>query len=227
MMSVPREPPTQGDEELFERWAAGDARAGHLLFKRHFDAVLRFFRRQLGDDASDLVQNTFLGCVKARGRFAQKASFRTYLFAIARFQLYKELRRRASRQDLDFRVTSIADLGPSLSRALGERQELAQLVEALGQVALEQQLAIYFYYLEDMTAPEVGVALGGLGVPAVRSRLRRGLEALRRGVAELQKRRGGDGSLATLERWEASLPALAAGEREPAEHEIPAVEQEV
>lgn len=227
MMSDSRELHTLDDEELFDRWADGQARAGHVLFKRHFDAVLRFFRRQLGDDTSDLVQNTFLGCINSRGRFAQKASFRTYLFAIARFQLYKEFRRRASRQDLDFRITSIADLGPSLSRVLGERQEMALLVEALGQVALEQQVAIYFYYLEDMTAPDVGVAVGGLSVPAVRSRLRRGLEALRKGIVELEKRRGGDGSLATLERWEANLPLLAAGEREPAEHEISAVEQDL
>jgi RNA polymerase sigma factor (sigma-70 family) len=226
MMSILLELNTLDDEVLFERWADGEARAGHVLFKRHFDAVLRFFRRQLGDDASDLVQNTFLGCVKARGRFAQKATFRTYLFAIARFQLYKEFRRRQGRPELDFRVTSVEDLGPSLSRVLGERQEMTALVEALGRVALEQQLAIYFYYLEDMTAPEVGVALGGLGVPAVRSRLRRGLEALRKGVAERPRQRG-DATLATLERWEASLPVLATGEHEPAEHEIAAVEPEL
>lgn len=83
------------------------------------------------------------------------------------------------------------------------RAEQAALVEALGRVALEQQLAIYFFYLEDMTAPEVGVLLG-LGVPEVRSRLRRGLEALRRGVAE---QLGDDAPLAILGRWEARLGA--------------------
>lgn len=202
-----------GDEALFDRWAAGEPRAGHLLFKRHFDAVLRFFRRQLGDDVHDLVQTTFLGCVQARERFAHRATFRTYLFTVARFQLYKELRRRSRRPDVDFGVTSVEDLAPSPSRALHERQETALLVEALGRLPVEQQLALYFYYIEDMTAPEVGDVLE-CAVPAVRSRLRRGLAGLRHHFAAPQP--GGPGPVqATLDLWEASLPELVAGEPEP------------
>jgi len=192
------------DDALFDLWAAGDPRAGHVLFRRHFDAVLRFFRRQLGEDVQDLVQTTFLGCVQARERFAHRASFRTYLFTVARNQLFKELRRRARRPDIDFAVSSVQDLAPSPSRALHDREETAQLVEALGRLPVDNQLALYLYYIEDLTAVEIGDVLE-LAVPAVRSRLRRGLEGLRRHFFAAPQTASGP-LLATLDRWEASLP---------------------
>ncbi|MEZ4382263.1 MAG: sigma-70 family RNA polymerase sigma factor [Nannocystaceae bacterium] len=218
------------DEELFDRWVDGDERAGQELFRRYFDAIHRFFRRQVGDDVQDLVQNTFLGCVKAKGRFEKRAKFRTFLFQIARFQLYRELRRRSRRPKVDFGVTSLEDVAPSPSRILGERADMGVLLEALARIPVEQQLALTFYYLEELTAPEVGRALGGLSVPAVRGRLRRGLERLRGEIERIRRPGGGGGGSAqwagavTLERWEAALPALPAGERELRDEEIPIIE---
>lgn len=75
------------DESLFQRWALGEAAAGQELFARHFDPLLRFFRRQVGDDVQDLVQQTFMGCIEARARYSTLANFRAFLFAIARNQL--------------------------------------------------------------------------------------------------------------------------------------------
>ena len=210
------------DEDLFARWAAGDRASGHKLLARHFDAILRFFRRSLGDDTGDLVQDTFLGCVKAQDRFEGRSSFRTFLFAIARHHLYKELRRRSRRPEIDFRVTSLHDLGPTPTTALREREALHQLAQALEHLPLEQQLTVHLYYLEDLSAPDVGVALGGLSIPAVRSRLRRALLRLRELIEHLPALGAEHGaSLATLERWEASLPPLPANSVEPSEAEIP------
>lgn len=205
---------TLDDEALFERWAGSDPRAGHVLFGRYFDALRRFFRRQIGDDAQDLVQNTFLGCVQGRDRFKYQATFRTYLYVVARNQLYKELRRRSRRPELDFRITSLADLGPTPSRVLNERDQLALLVEALGKIPIEQQVAIDLYYLENMTAPQVAKVLE-LSEPKVRHRLKRGLDHLRQHIEGVRANRAREVSEETLDRWAAALPPLAAGENEP------------
>ena len=74
----------QEDSELIAAWRCGDAAAGQALFARHFDGLYRFFRTKCGDDADELVQATLLACVSARAQFRGEASFRTYLFAIAR-----------------------------------------------------------------------------------------------------------------------------------------------
>jgi RNA polymerase sigma factor (sigma-70 family) len=203
---------SRSDERLFADWAAGDPRAGEHLFRRHFDALMRFFRRQVGDDVEDLVQQTFMGCIQARARHPVVNNFRAFLFRIARNSLYKRFRARSGRPLQQISVSSVVDIQPSPSRLLGERQETALLVEALTHLPLEQQLALYFYYLEEMSASQVSEALGGLPVPAVRSRLRRGLERLRERLAADARR---PDVAATLERWSAALPLLADGEREP------------
>lgn len=218
-MAIYSATPVSTDEGLFERWAAGEASAGQELFKRHFDPLLRFFRRQVGDDVQDLVQQTFLGCIEARSRYATIANFRAFLFAVARNQLYKHLRRRSGQPVEVVGVSSVAALLPTPSRLLREAEDTALLVDALTRLPLEQQLALYFYYVADMTAPQTGAALGGLGVPAVRSRLRRGLESLRRHVDPTQPAARAH-TLATLDQWEANLPRLAAGEVEPDSEEL-------
>jgi DNA-directed RNA polymerase specialized sigma24 family protein len=76
---------TQDDLELLARWQAGDKQAGTALFRRYFAQTRRFFRNKVGaDDVEDLVQRTFAGLVEGIADFRGDASFRVYLFAVAR-----------------------------------------------------------------------------------------------------------------------------------------------
>ena len=68
--------------------------AGNQLFQRYLRSIYRFFRNKLQGDVDELVQATFLACVRGRDQFNQRGSFRGYLFAIARHELYGHLRRR-------------------------------------------------------------------------------------------------------------------------------------
>ena len=61
---------------------------GQQLFKRHFRKVYRFFETKSSDDADELVQATFLACVRAKDQFRGDSSFATYLFTIARHELH-------------------------------------------------------------------------------------------------------------------------------------------
>lgn len=68
---------------------------GEQLFERHFDAVYRFFSSKAdASEISDLVQQTFLACVEAVESFEGHSSVRTYIFAIARHQLFRHYRKR-------------------------------------------------------------------------------------------------------------------------------------
>ena len=65
------------DLALLDRWRSGDARAGEELFGRHFDSIYNFFETKCESEADELVQATFLACVRARDQFRAAASFRT------------------------------------------------------------------------------------------------------------------------------------------------------
>jgi RNA polymerase sigma factor (sigma-70 family) len=169
------------DAKLFSAWRAGDRAAGEELFERHFQAVYRFFENKVSGDVSDLVQRTFIGCVEAAERFRGAASFRTFLFAIARHELYGYFRTKKRDERLDFGVSSAADLSPGISTMARKANERVALQEALKLLALDLQITLELHYWQGMSGSEMAEVLG---VPegTVRSRLRRGLEQLRDGL---------------------------------------------
>jgi RNA polymerase sigma-70 factor (ECF subfamily) len=194
------------DEELYRAWCDGDRMAGDQLFRRHFDAVYRFFRRKVREDAAeDLTQGAFVACTAARERFRSDSTFRTFLFAIARNLLFKHYRDTANRPNADFSVTSLHDVGPGPSMLLVERHEQRLLLEGLRRIPFELQVALELHHWEAMTGPELAEVLG-IPEGTVRSRLRRAREALR---VELEALATSpevlDSTLTDLDRWAASL----------------------
>ena len=121
----------------------GDEGAGNALFKRHFAAVYRFLEHKVDGDADEVVQDTFLACVKSRDRFRRQSSFRTFLFAIARHTLYAHLRRRASKgTTIDFEEISLATITTSARGKLARGQDRSRLLAALRDLPVEQQLIL-------------------------------------------------------------------------------------
>ena len=191
------------DLELLERWRAGDRDAGNQLFERHFSSICRFFENKIQGDVEELVQSTFLACVNNRDSFQNKSSFRTYLFSIARYQLYGYYRGKKRDGDaLDFGVTSLVDLGtgPRSRLARGEDQEL--LLNALCALPLEQQVLLELFYWENMEASELA-GVFDVAPATVRTRLFRARHALRDAMAELTKksRSSLDVSVENLDEW--------------------------
>jgi RNA polymerase sigma factor (sigma-70 family) len=161
------------DYELLRAWQAGDDRAGEQLFRRHYKLILRFFHNKAGAQAHDLVQRTFLGCLEARQRIRADASFRAFLFGVARNVLYDHYRLAKRDQDhLDFGTVSAEDLRPTPGALIAQARESELLLRALRQIPLEAQMILEMYYWEGMPAPEIGEALD-MPEPTVRTKIRR------------------------------------------------------
>ena len=176
------------DLELLEAWRNEDEAAGRELFARYFDSVYRFFRNKVDEAAEDLTQQTFMGLVQSRDRFRGEASFRTYLFMIARKRLYSHLRQRDRRGDaVEFGSASIADLGlASPSRAVAVRQEQQLLLQALRRLPVDMQLALELFYWEELTVTEISAVLE-TPVGTVKSRLQRARTRLDAVIVELSE----------------------------------------
>jgi RNA polymerase sigma factor (sigma-70 family) len=148
------------DFDLLDRWRAGDKDAGQALLARHFDTLCGFFESKCGPEADDLVQRTMLACVSSKDRFRKHASFRTYLFTIARHELYRYLsdRQRAG-QRLDFSVTSIAELLTTpRSRMIRDADKL-RVVEALRRLPVEQQTLLELHYWQELDIEQISEVL--------------------------------------------------------------------
>lgn len=178
----------EDDGALLEAWRRGDKAAGEELFRRHFEAVRRFFAKNLrasgGADAEDLTQRSFEACVTGRDRV--QGDFRGYLFGVARRQLFGELKHRSVRGDT---VTpshaGIRDVHTSPSGAVARIDDQKIFRVALEGLPPEFRAVIERFYWEEQPittiAQQLGVAAG-----TVKSRLFRGKALLRERLAQLR-----------------------------------------
>ena len=169
----------KSDAELLDAWRDGDAAAGNALLERHVEALVRFFESKIEEGVDDLVQRTMLACVMHRNRMRDSASFRGFLFAVARNELYDHYKRIArERHAFDPSISAVLDLAPSPSSAIAHGDARGAMLYALRRIPIELQIAVELHYWEELTTNELADALG---VPqgTVKSRLRRAKELLR------------------------------------------------
>lgn len=176
------------DDLLLKRWGQGDQEAGSQLLERHFKSLHRFFGNKLSSlhDVEDLVQQTLMACVTARAAFRHDASFRTFLFAIARRTLLKHLRDRRSVDSLDANDVSVADCGMGPSSAVRAKREQRLLLRGLRHIPIDSQVVLEMYYWEPMRAQEIADVLAET-VPAVRGRLRKAKVQLLEAIESLAR----------------------------------------
>lgn len=173
------------DLELLDAWRDGDNAAGDTLICRYFDAICRFFRGKLGDDVEDLVQRTFEISTARRAQIHTGASFRGFLFGVARNLLLDHLRRRFRRGEHEnISVLSLVALGTSPSEAVHRGEREALLLEAMRRIAIDQQIILELAYWEGLSGREIAEALE-THENTVRSRLSRARTALREQLVAL------------------------------------------
>jgi RNA polymerase sigma factor (sigma-70 family) len=207
--------PLVDDFELLDRWKSGDTSAGNQLLKRHFDALYRFFTNKLPDQADDLIQATMMACVRGVHTFRKECGFRSFLFVVARHELYRFIKTNyRSREVFDPSLVSVADMGPSPSSALAKRKEQRLLLLALRRIPIELQIVLELHYWEGLSTSELADAME-IPQGTVKSRLRRAREALERelgAVAESQE--DVRSTLDGLEHWVAGIRAGLGGQDE-------------
>ena len=187
------------DLALLERWRDGDVKAGEELFGRHFESIYSFFETKCQAEADELVQATFLACVRARDQFRKDSSFRTYLFTIARHELYRLLRNRhRDAERLDFELSSIAELVSTPGTRAARKEEHRRLIEALQRLPVAQQTLLELHYWEDMDIGELAEVFD-VTATTIRTRLYRARNALRDVIADVAP----VGALETLESMDA------------------------
>lgn len=168
-----------GDAELLGAWRCGDEAAGSALARRHFEPILQFFRTKAPSAAEDLTQETFLQLLRARDRIDEQASFRAYLFGIARHRLLHHFRdsgRAREKLDAHGAEPQTPPYSPSGEVRRDERRE--RLLGAMAHLDLDLRLALELTYWHGLSTTEVAAVIE---VPSgtIKSRLRRAREQLR------------------------------------------------
>ncbi len=147
-----------GDERLVGMAAAGHPRAFAVVYERHHQALYRYCRSILRNDADaqDALQSTFAAAFAALGRGRPDAPIRPWLFRIAHNEAVSTLRRRRPTSDLsaasDWCTTSVED-------QVAERAELDTLLHDLRELGERQRSALVMRELSGLSHEEIALAL--------------------------------------------------------------------
>lgn len=194
------------DDDLLRAWRGSDKAAGDALVRRHYESVRRFFDLRVPTVAEDLTQQAFLACVVGKERVRGDASFKAYLFGVARHLLLRQLRNRERFARMaEFKSAQGPDSVLTPSGVVALRQEHRLLLRALEQVPTDGQIALQLLYWEGMSTAEIAAVLE-LSVTAVTSRLLRARNRLREEIAKIRvKPEVRESLLADLDQWTRSM----------------------
>ena len=186
-------PTTIPDEELMLRYRDGDLRAFEELYRRHRVGLYRFiaWRSPRADWVEEVVQDSWANLHHARSRYQSDASFRTYLYQIARNRLLDLLRQQAPLLAADLGTGTdgrdvfdgLADAAQDVvtpDAALAAKQRHDSLHHALAALPSEQKEALVLQQFSGMSLEEIA-AVVAVPVETVKSRLRYAMRKLREG----------------------------------------------
>ncbi len=171
------------DEELMAAYADGDAAAFRELFARTAPLLTRVVRAQVGsdDECRDLVQQTFLQLHRARRDYRQGQPLRPWLFTIAYNLCRDRWRARAHRRDISLDEAPPQVEATTASDLLENRQQAAQLREALAGLPADQRRVLEMHWFAEVPLPDVARTLG-VSLSAVKVRAHRAYERLRKAL---------------------------------------------
>ncbi len=168
------------DQRLVEAARRGDSAAFETLYRRHRDYVLAVACRfgAGGQDALDVLQETFLYFFRALPRLNLNARFTTFLYPTVKHLALKRGSRTRRHVSLEEAAERVASVPSSATYAEGARAA-ADLVSTLPDLHRE---VLLLRFVDGLSLGEIAVALR-IPVGTAKSRLHNALAALRRDLS--------------------------------------------
>ncbi len=185
------------DEEIITSYKNGNLNAFKDLIDKYTPSIYNFIARLTNkNDAPDLVQEIFIKAWKNIGRFnPNKASFKTWIFTIARNTVTDFLRKSGSASggkksinfsDLDTKEESFSENIPDENllpdKVLEKLEDSEILNKTLEKLSKNYQEILILHYQEEMTFEEIGKILSK-PLNTVKSSHRRAILELRKILA--------------------------------------------
>jgi len=169
------------DVDLVHEARQGCEQAFLAVYHRHRTPVFQFAWRLTGSQAAaeDVTQECFLALMRGVSFDRDRGGLRTYLFGIVRNLVFRRLR-ISEREAEEAEATAPGDVLGELLAA--ERCEL--VAAAIAHLPILQREAIVLFTFEELSLEEIA-KITGVDAGAVKSRLHRARESLRRALAPL------------------------------------------
>jgi RNA polymerase sigma-70 factor (ECF subfamily) len=177
------------DESLLARYREGDGAAFEILYARHRQGLYRFLlglssKPELADE---VFQETWLSLIRSNSQPQGRATFRTWLFQIARNRLIDHWRKNGARQPLhdsyDEQNHAVSDEANDPEQLFTLSRDSQRLDSALQTLPADQREVFLLRAHGDLDLAQIA-SLTEAPLETVKSRLRYAQQKLRRLLAE-------------------------------------------
>ncbi|MBR5418100.1 MAG: sigma-70 family RNA polymerase sigma factor [Clostridiales bacterium] len=151
----------QTDGQLYIRFLSdGDMEALGALFEKYKDTLILFIYGIVGnsEDAEELMMDTFAVLASGTARYTEKkeASFKTWLFAVAKNQARHFLRKKSRYPVAEVDVDrDLKDVEEQPESVLIEDESKVELYNALEEINPEYRQVLYLMYFEDLKPEQI------------------------------------------------------------------------
>jgi RNA polymerase sigma-70 factor (ECF subfamily) len=184
-MTHPYEQESPSDAELMARLrATGDRQAFAEIIDRHKDSVVAYLARLTGsrERAEDLGQETFLRLYRAAPGYVEQGLLRAFLFRIATNLAHSEERRERRLRLLAPFLRASPHAEAAAPQGLLREEIQREVTAAVAALPMSYRVPLVLHEIEGWGYADIARALS-LSEGTVKSRIHRGRERLRRGLA--------------------------------------------
>lgn len=143
---------------VYLRFIQGDERAFDELVSLYRNTLVLFISSYLHDlaESEDVAEEVFIDLYLKRRRYTAEATFKTYLFKIARNKALNELRRRKTRI---LPIDGVPLATDDAFSSVAQTEESRKLFSALEEMDVNLREVLVLRYVEDMSVAEVAKVL--------------------------------------------------------------------
>ncbi|WP_261991816.1 RNA polymerase sigma factor [Pseudomonas sp. SC3(2021)] len=189
MFAAPDRSSASSDDALLARYREGDGAAFEILYARHRQGLYRFLLGLSGKPelADEVFQETWLSLIRSASQPQGRATFRTWLFQIARNRLIDHWRKHGAHQPLhdsyDEQLHAVGDGTNDPEQLLNLSRDSQRLESALQALPADQREVFLLRAHGDLDLAQIA-SLTDTPLETVKSRLRYAQQKLRRLLAE-------------------------------------------
>ena len=168
-----------GDHALIKKIQAGDTIAFEVLVQKHYQQIYEFCVRRCGGNqavGADLAQEVFLKLIENIHRYRFTGKFTNFLFTIAVNTCNNDYKKK---KPVHAEIEAVADTVPNVEEIAVLREESRRIVEALNQLSDIQKETVILRFYHNMKVKDIA-AITHVPLPTAKSRLKQGLDKLRR-----------------------------------------------
>ncbi len=167
--------------EIYLRYLSGDDGAFGELVREYYDGLVYYVNTYVGNvtEAEDVAEDVLFRLAAKRPRYTGKASFKTWLYTIARNASLDWLRSRARRETLPLDDAESVPFDAEIDGHVLREETRDAVRRAMGRLSADYRQALWLTWYEEMSVSEVADVMKR-SVSSAEHILRRAKESLGR-----------------------------------------------